>query len=103
MVSDQLRALRERGFTFIDPRDERGDVVAVVGVRVHDNVVDVVRLHGEDDVEASRVPCDEDILAPRKVFWQRAGSAGEVLAGLLDLPDDRTPGSVVRAGRSRCR
>jgi hypothetical protein len=99
----QIQRLRERGFQFIDPRDERGDVVAVVGVRAHDNVIDVVRLHGEDDVVASRMPSDDDILAPRRVFWQRAGSACEVLAGLLALPDDRTPGSVPVAARSRCR
>ena len=99
----QLRALRARGFTFIDPRDWNGDVVAVVGVRAHDNVIDIVRLHGEHDVVASRVPSDEDVLSPRRILWQRKGSARDVLAGLLALPDDRTPGSVLIAARSHCR
>jgi hypothetical protein len=93
-TEDQILELRTRGFTFIDPRDEGGEVVAVVGVRAHDNVIDVVRLHGEDDVIASRMPNDENILAPTRVFWQREGAACEVLGELLALPDDRVPGSL---------
>ena len=94
-TDDQIRALLARGFRFIDPRDQGGDVVALVGVRAHHNVIDVVRLHGEDDVVASRLPHDADILAPATVYWQQAGPAGEVLSDLLALPDDRTPGSLV--------
>lgn len=93
-TEDQLIALRLRGFQFIDPRDDGGEVVAVVGVRAHDNVIDVVQLHGEDHAIASRMPCDEDILAPRMVFWQQEGPAYDVLGSLLALPDDRTPGSL---------
>src|SRR2546423_13854124 len=92
-TEDQLRALRARGFRFVDPRNERGEVVAVVGVRAHDNVIDVVRLHGEDDVVASRMPEDADVLAPATVLWKRSGSVGEVLDELLALPD-RRPGAV---------
>lgn len=88
----QLRALVARGFRFIDPRDDNGDVVAVVGIRAHDNVVDVVRLNDEDDVVASRMPSDQDVLAPRQVFWQEAGSAQDVLGKMLALPDDGIPG-----------
>ena len=94
---DCILELRARGFYFIDPRDEGGEVVEIVGVRAHDNVIDVVRLHGEDDAMASRVPCDEDIMAPSKVFWRQRGSANEVLGELLALPDDRTPGSLALA------
>ena len=93
-TEDRILELRARGFYFIDPRDEGGEVVAVVGVRAHHNVIDVVRLHSEDDAIASRVPSDENILAPTRVFWRQQGSAHEVLGELLALPDDRTPGSL---------
>jgi hypothetical protein len=102
-IDEKLRALRARGFRFMDPRDEWGNVVAVVGVRAHDDVIDVVRLHAEDDVVASRLPCDADILAPATVFWQHKGPAGEVLGKLLDLPDDRVPGSLAVATGTRAR
>ena len=86
----QLRALVARGFRFVDPRDENGDVVAVVGVRAHHDVVDVVQLHGEDEAIAARMPADQDVLAPRQVFWREVGPAHEVLGAMLALPDDRT-------------
>lgn len=96
----QLRALVARGFRFIDPRDENGDVVAVVGVRAHHNVVDVVQLHGEDEVVAARMPADQDILAPSRVFWREVGPAHAVLAAMLALPDDRTSGLVLIHNRA---
>ena len=89
--------LRARGFYFIDPRDKGGEVVAVVGVRAHDNVIDVVRLHSEDEAIASRMPGDDDIVAPTKVFWRQEGPANTVLGEMLALPDDRTPGSLALA------
>jgi hypothetical protein len=91
----QLRALVARGFRFIDPRDENGDVVAVVGVRAHHDVVDVVQLYSEDEVVAARMPPDQDVLAPRQVFWREVGPAHEVLGAMLSLPDDRTPGMLL--------
>jgi hypothetical protein len=100
-TEDQLRALRARGFQFIDPRDADGEVVAVIGVRAHHNVIDVVRLKGEDDVTASRLPGDADILAPATVFWQQTGSACEVLGKLLALPDERGFGSIWVPNRCR--
>jgi hypothetical protein len=87
-VDGQLRALVDRGFRFVDPRDENGDVVAVVGVRAHDEVVDVVELRGEDDVVATRIPRDQDVLAPRRIHWREQGPAPVVLAKLLFLADD---------------
>jgi hypothetical protein len=84
-VDDQLRALLARGFRFVDPRDERGDVVAVVGVRADANIVDVVQLHGEDDAIATRMPADQDPLAPRHFYWRERGPATVVLAKLLHL------------------
>lgn len=96
-TENQILELRARGFYFIDPRDEGGEVVAVVGVRAHDNVIDVVRLHSEDEAIASRVPSDEDILAPTRVFWRQVGPVNVVLGEMLALPDDRTPGSLALA------
>jgi hypothetical protein len=93
-VDGQLRALVDRGFRFVDPRDEHGDVLAVVGVRAHDDVVDVVELRGEDDAVASRMPPDQDFLAPRRVYWREQGPASVVLARLLFLPDDHVPGTL---------
>lgn len=84
----RLRNLVDRGYRFLHPRDEHGAVVAVVGVRAHDAVVDVVRLDGEDDVTAVRVPADEpDVFAPAKVLWRSHGDACTVLDELLALPD----------------
>lgn len=98
-TEDQLRALVSRGFRFLHPRDSGGDVLAVVGVRAHHNVVDVMCLHGERDAKAMRMPSNEkDVLAPTVVLWQATGSADTVLADLLALPDDRLPGSLVPHG-----
>jgi hypothetical protein len=92
-----LNRLVARGYQFVHPRNAEGEVVAVVGIRVHDNVIDVVRLHAEDDVHATRMPGDErDILAPKKVFWQSSGTARKVLTEVLALPEDHVPGSVLR-------
>jgi hypothetical protein len=91
-VDAQLRALVGRGFRFVDPRDEHGEVLAVVGVRAHDDMVDVVELHGEDDAVATRMPPDQDILAPRRVYWREQGPASVVLAKMLFLPDEQVSG-----------
>lgn len=94
-IESGLRKLISRGYQFVHPCDANGEVMAVVGVRVHDNVVDVVRLNAEDDVVATRMPgTEEDILAPEKWLWQSAGDAATVLTALLALPDERTPGSL---------
>jgi hypothetical protein len=92
-----LRELISRGYRFVHPRDENGEVLEIVGIRMHDNVVDVVRLGAEDDVTAMRVPGDEEnILAPERVLWRSSGSVDSVLAETLSLPEDRTPGSLLR-------
>ncbi|TNC26119.1 hypothetical protein [Amycolatopsis alkalitolerans] len=84
----RLMDLIDRGYQFIHPRDDDGNVVAVVGIRAHGSVIDVVRLNAEDDVEASRLPGDEaDILTPQRRLWSRRGGAGEVLDELLALAD----------------
>jgi hypothetical protein len=94
-----LRELIARGYQFVHPRDAQGEVLEIVGIRVHDNVVDVVRLNAEDDVIAMRMPGDEDdILSPSRVLWQLAGPVGDVLKQILALPEDRTPGSAAAPG-----
>jgi len=55
----------------------------------------VVQLHGEDDVVAARMPTDQDVLAPRQVYWREVGPAHDVLSAMLALPDQRTPGLLV--------
>jgi hypothetical protein len=97
-AESRLRELIARGFQFVHPCDANGEVVAVVGVRAHHNVVDVVQLYAEDNVVATRMPGDEqDILSPAKVLWRSEGAACRVLDDLLGLPDDRTPGSLTTA------
>jgi hypothetical protein len=94
-IETGLQRLIDRGFQFVHPCDETGEVLAVVGVRVHDYVVDVVRLNAEDDVVATRMPgTEENILEPEKWLWRSAGDAATVLKALLALPDERTPGSL---------
>lgn len=91
----RLAQLVAKGFQFMHPRNPEGHVVAVIGVRAHHNVIDVVWLRGEDDVVATRMPGDEtNFLTPSRITWRSAGTAGEVLTELLGLPDDRTPGSL---------
>jgi hypothetical protein len=93
-VDAQLRALVRRGFQFVDPRDEHGDVMAVVGVRAHHNVIDVIELHSEDDTVATRMPPDQDVLAPQRVYWREQGPASVVMAKLLFLADEYVPGRL---------
>ncbi|RSM66705.1 hypothetical protein DMH03_06295 [Amycolatopsis sp. WAC 01376] len=94
-IESGLQELIHRGYQFVHPCDANGEVMAVVGVRVHDNVVDVVRLNAEDDVVATRMPgTEEDILEPAVWLWRSAGDAATVLTALLALPDERTPGAL---------
>lgn len=94
-IESGLQELIHRGYQFVHPCDANGEVTAVVGVRVHDNVVDVVRLNAEDDVVATRMPgTEEDILEPEVWLWQTTGDAATVLTELLALPDERTPGTL---------
>lgn len=98
-LSGQLRALMARGFRFAHPLRANGDVAAVVGVRAHHTVVDIVQLLGEHDADAARVPGDEpDILFPRRLLWRATGRAREVLDKLLDL-DDECPTAAVAPQR----
>lgn len=96
-IEARLAELITLGYQFVHPTDSGGDIVAIVGVRAHDGVVDVVKLHAENDVQAARMPGDEaDIMAPATVLWQETGSVRHVLDELLALPDQR--GSHALAG-----
>ena len=87
-IESGLQELVARGYQFVHPADDRGEVLAVVGVRVHDDVVDVVRLNAEDDVEATRMPgTEENILEPERWLWRRRGHGTQVLSEVLALPD----------------
>jgi hypothetical protein len=99
-IEDQLRELVARGFHFVHPTGRTGEVLAIVGVRAHHDVVDVVCIRGEGEAKAARMPSDEaDILAPTCTFWQRMGGARVVLTALLALPDDNAgPDATPRAG-----
>jgi hypothetical protein len=100
-TESQLRALVSRGFRFLHPRASCGNVLAVVGVRAHDSVVDVMWLHGESDARAVRMPGDErDVLEPTRILWESRGPAGTVLAELLRLPDPAQPAPDHPAGNT---
>lgn len=86
---DKLTHLIDRGFQFVHPTGPDGTVEAVIGVRLHDGVIDVVRVLASDDVTAVRMSADEaDILTPETILWQSTGEASAVLDELLALPDD---------------
>ncbi|MFI5610829.1 hypothetical protein [Amycolatopsis sp. NPDC051903] len=87
-VDAGLHALIARGYQFVHPSDADGEVLAVVGVRVHGEVVDVFRLNAEDDALAMRMPAsEENVFAPVTCLWRSAGHAARVLSALLSLPD----------------
>lgn len=91
-ITDGLQALIARDFQFAHPRDSEGSLIAVVGIRAHHGVIDIVQLYGEQDADAARVPGEEpDVLFPRTVLWRTTGTAREVVEATLAL-DDPTPG-----------
>lgn len=102
-IADRLRQLIARGFRFAHPRDSEGALVAIVGVRVHHGVIDIVQLHSETDADGARIPGDEpDILFPRTVLWRSAGPALDILESALALPDPATEEDKVHHRSSGC-
>jgi hypothetical protein len=86
-ISEGLKALVARGFKFLHPRDSTG-VVAVIGIRPHHDVIDVVQLLGEQDATAVRMPGNEDdVLFPHTVLYRTSGSADQVISSFLALPE----------------
>lgn len=95
-VDARLRQLVAKGFQFMQSSDDSGEIASLVGVRGHDQVIDVIQLEAEDHVVATRVPGDEEnVLSPSTVSWRSSGEACAVIDELLGLPDDRTPGSLI--------
>lgn len=88
-AENALKRLIEHGYRFVHPRDVHGEIVAVIGIRAHNTVIDVIRLEAEDDVTATRMPGDEDdVLDPHTVLWRSSGAVCMVVDDLLSLPDD---------------
>lgn len=86
--STRLRALVARGFRLMPPvRDTDGELMALVYVRPHGDLVDVVELRGEDDVRAARVSRDHHLRDGQDAHWRMAGSACDVLDQVLALPE----------------
>jgi hypothetical protein len=99
-AEQRLRELIARGFKFLHPRDATGQITAVIGVRPHHDVIDVVHLRNEDDAVAMRLPGDEtDVFLPARFSWRSHGPACRVLDDLLGLPD--VPHSDETAGTGR--
>jgi hypothetical protein len=87
-ITDQLQALITIGFRFVHPRNARGHVVAVTGIRTHHDIVDVFSLYGENAATAARMCSSEpDVLSPRNVLWRTSGTAASVIDALLTLAE----------------
>lgn len=87
-ITNGLQSLVARDFQFTHPRDSSGSLVAVVGIRVHHGVFDILQLFGENDADAARIPADEpDVLFPSRVLWRTNGPALDVINELLHLPE----------------
>jgi len=79
-----MRALH---FEFATDQAADGSIEALVGVRVHDGVIDIFELYGEDEATATRLPDSEpNIMLARTVLWHTRGTAYEVIDELLSLP-----------------
>jgi len=99
-LTDRLNTLIDKGYRFLHPRAADGSLTAVIGVRMHHDVVDLVRLHSEEDATASRIPSsEEDILSPETVLWGSNGPAIDVIDALISLPD---PAPSEQAYRPEC-
>lgn len=98
-ITDGLQSLVARDFQFTHPRDSAGDLVAVIGIRPHRGVIDILQLFSEDDADAVRVPGDEpDVLFPKRVLWRATGSAQHVIEALLALAQPTPDTSVGSSG-----
>jgi hypothetical protein len=87
-IGERVLALRALDFRFVTNLDTSGLLVALVGVRAHRGVIDIVQLYSEHDADAVRIPGDEpDIMFPRTILWRTTGSADYVIDSLLDLAD----------------
>jgi hypothetical protein len=61
-------------FYFARIRDNCGTVVALVGVRVHHGMIDVVQFYGEHEADAVRIlSTAENFVLPFDVLWSTSG------------------------------
>ncbi|HEX5405166.1 MAG TPA: hypothetical protein VFX16_23035 [Pseudonocardiaceae bacterium] len=87
-ITDALRGLMDIGFRFAHSRNAGGHVVAITGIRMHHDVVDVFQMYGEHAANGARMSASEpDVLSPRTVLWRTSGTATTVIDNLLRLAD----------------
>lgn len=101
-ISVRLQTMRALQFEFATDQAPDGSIEALVGVRVHDGVIDIVELYGEDEATATRLPDTEpNIMFATTVLWHTRGTAYEVIDALLALPDpdQQTPHTTPRRTR----
>ena len=86
-ISARLQAMRALHYEFATDQAADGSIEALVGVCVHDGVIDIFELYGEDEATATRLPDSEpNIMQARTVLWHTRGTAYEVIDALLALP-----------------
>lgn len=87
-MTDGLHTLTSHDFHFAHPHDAQGRLIAVIGIRAHHEVIDILQLYDEHDAEAARIPAEEpDILFPRTVLWHTTGTAQEIIDATIALAD----------------
>ncbi|TDC88997.1 hypothetical protein E1161_22525 [Saccharopolyspora aridisoli] len=89
-----LRQLVLRGFQLMPPvRDGTGELEALIYVRPHGDVIDIVEVLAEDHVRAARVPRRGEIRTDdNEACWRTTGTVVDVVDQVLSLPK-----SLIRA------
>ena len=101
-ISARLQTMRALDFEFATDQAADGSIEALVGVRVHDGVIDIFELYGEDEATATRLPDSEpNIMLARTVLWHTRGTAYEVIDALLALPAPETQVAHTTPRRAR--
>jgi hypothetical protein len=96
-IFQRLRHLRALAFYFARTRDDAGELVALVGIRMHHGVIDIIQIYSEYDAAAIRLPSTvlED-RRPDPPLWSASGPPEDVIDTLLGLPDPVHPGVIGR-------
>lgn len=84
-----LRQLVLRGFQLMPPvRDGTGELEALIYVRPHGDVIDIVEVLAEDNVRAARVPRRGEIRTDdNAAYWRTSGAVIDVVDQVLALPE----------------
>ncbi|MEV4645431.1 hypothetical protein [Saccharopolyspora sp. NPDC049357] len=84
-----LRQLVLRGFQLMPPvRDGTGELEALIYVRPHGDVIDIVEVLAEDHVRAARVPRRGEIRTDdNAAYWRTNGNVVDVVDQVLALPE----------------